>query len=867
MSDKFRKVIPIKITFADGEAPTSAKLNAGFNQVRNGTALLEKAIGDPWGQSGDTLLDTTPTQLPNLARVIGELKYLNPIVYRLKNTFVFIDHVGAKWEGKTEGYLVYPTSAVAPIGGVWATSVANEYDVDSTGDYWIDTSTGRFRTFDPIAGGNILAYTVDLTDANSSYPHYDQVLPSLIPDPRQATFTSLRVEDESGIGNGPFNIHLPPRRPLTLGSTDFASDNIRPERYPGSEDEVSVNYATTITGDKKYWQYATSGLDHEHYRYQFPKEIEDYLDLNPAVGTELPQGFMYLWDTNTDTLIEDVRFFVADNARNWVLEVTSDTFDFDTVATSNELEASYDSGLVLICPGASLTRSIWQLASAFHSHNHDKSINSDGAISHSSLNNVNPPTDIFADHNGRYPTGLNAWLPSRWANDEHTSLLSRAGSQTISARKRDSYNNAMLGHLLLANQSSSNYLDASLPNESYRLYFGDVTGPYIHGTDPHEITISGVLVAANNFIHLKTAAITNFNASIFDTGGFFPDAAGVDFWVAAYDTDGNILVGGGGYNEDFDSALFQRMELSWDAVPGADHYIAFYTGGLTRQSPALYTTSTTLTYSGESAGVTPVATGSFAAHSFTSTNAISNTVLTANQGIVALGSAVNGSAVTGTGQGSGSGIRGYGGSTNSSTGVYGISTATNGTGVTGYASGTGYGVRGLASGTAWSIGVYGGTNAGVVQVDTYGVYGIGHRGGAGVYGIGDQNTVSGIGNGVYGESGAAGGVGVYGKGAAVTDIVGVYGLGGSDGGTGVEGQGGASSGTGVIGTGGATTGVGVKGIGIGDHPDFEAAGSGAILLTPRASPPSYATKGMIYMDTDNSLYVYNGSSWKEIAVI
>jgi hypothetical protein len=38
----------------------------------------------------------------------------------------------------------------------------------------------------------------------------------------------------------------------------------------------------------------------------------------------------------------------------------------------------------------------------------------------------------------------------------------------------------------------------------------------------------------------------------------------------------------------------------------------------------------------------------------------------------------------------------------------------------------------------------------------------------------------------------------------------------------------------------------------------------AILLVPTASPPSSATEGTIYMDTDHHLYVHNGSIWVQL---
>jgi len=38
----------------------------------------------------------------------------------------------------------------------------------------------------------------------------------------------------------------------------------------------------------------------------------------------------------------------------------------------------------------------------------------------------------------------------------------------------------------------------------------------------------------------------------------------------------------------------------------------------------------------------------------------------------------------------------------------------------------------------------------------------------------------------------------------------------------------------------------------------------ALRLTPTANPPSGATEGMIYMDTDHHLYVHNGTTWVQL---
>lgn len=43
--------------------------------------------------------------------------------------------------------------------------------------------------------------------------------------------------------------------------------------------------------------------------------------------------------------------------------------------------------------------------------------------------------------------------------------------------------------------------------------------------------------------------------------------------------------------------------------------------------------------------------------------------------------------------------------------------------------------------------------------------------------------------------------------------------------------------------------------------------SAHIKLTPTADPPGSAAEGMLYADTDNKLYYYNGTTWKEVAFV
>jgi hypothetical protein len=515
MTDKLRKTQPTKITFADGEQPSSSKLNALADQSRNGSNIIERAVGDPWNQSGDSLLTSTPTQIPNISRMIGENKYLNPAIFPMSKTFLFREAIGTTYDGKTEGYLTFIPGATpsytarGTASGRFTTLKGNEQDVQSSGDFWIDPFTGRFRLNDPLTGGEILEYQVD---PQSHWSAGTEGLPGIIPDPRQTEFTSVRVEGT--IGAGPYYIHLPPRRPLnfTVSGLDYDGDVSRPDRYPKDvEIEHFVldesNQARVVPGGGSgkdghtgylYWQaenwggvFSTFALDDEYYRYSLPKEI---LDGTFSAGEEYPSGYMYLWNKTTGTIIEDVVFKKPSdgNPRKWVIEVESSEFDFTTTYVDPEdgeaesATAYNDSNLVLITCGSPLARSLWRLTSDFQNHRHGRNRVMDTVISHNSLIEMDPPVDDTAnEHYGRYPTYLGPWEASRWNNDPHDSLLSRAGSQSDPTRQRDQFNNAMLGNLILANADTAggeNYLDDTVPDNSFGIYFGDLTGASIVNT-------------------------------------------------------------------------------------------------------------------------------------------------------------------------------------------------------------------------------------------------------------------------------------------------------------------------------------------------------------------------------------------------
>lgn len=498
MVDKFRKTAPIKITFAQSEQPTAEKMSALSIQARNGLKLIEKAVGDIWNQSGDSLLHEYPLQISNLARIIGEQKYINPAIYPLQYTFKYKEVLGTKYRGYNYGYLKFKpktgsTFAAYNASGQFTTFCANEYDVDGTNEYFVSTTTGKWRTNEELVGGSeALEYQVDpsadwLSDA--------KIFPSIIPDPRHlgSTFTGCRLSKVSGH----YYLYLPPRRPIFFTSGYGSLVHGRPSQYPDDAD-IGLAYgneATTLDiNNLRYWQSDTvDAMAHKHYRYALPLEIYN-LHSSMGLGTEYPANTIYLWDQAEQTVLEGVVFRKPYDAgftdQPWVIEISSSNTELvlDDYLSSpdNESHAAYDStGLTLITCGNSITRSLYTLSMQFLQHKHDgSSAAMDTHIDHKTLAGHNPPKDSVYTHNGRYPSAIPAWPQSRYLNDDHTYLLSRTGSQGIGSTHRDENDNAMLGNLVIANSVANAggvFLDPTCANNSFKIAFGSNSGSYIRG--------------------------------------------------------------------------------------------------------------------------------------------------------------------------------------------------------------------------------------------------------------------------------------------------------------------------------------------------------------------------------------------------
>jgi hypothetical protein len=415
MADKLPSTQSLTLSFANGELPNADKLSALARQNKTGATIFENAIGDLWNQSNDSILSSYPLHIPNIARILGDSAYLNPAIFPTEYTFYWTDYGDTlKWDNLSgsiyRSYTSYPGlvsiteehpiateyTIVNPVPGAsanssWTNQVAREDEVITIGDYFIDGPTGKIVMYDNSGSDRAKASITTPVDF-SKWLIGTEILPSIIPDQRQLLFTSCRISKTGST----FYLHLPPRQllvfvnPSDVTTTDSPN---RPPKYPSQLDlnpqthppfitldvhAIGLNQASDIINPLVFLQDPTApALAHEHYRYRLPKEIRDTFD-SLAAGTTLPNGYMYLWNKNTNTIMDDVVFKKPTNESitdSWILEISSITFDFNTITTNDETEASYSSsGLILITPGASISAHIANLYKLILGHRHDRTI-------------------------------------------------------------------------------------------------------------------------------------------------------------------------------------------------------------------------------------------------------------------------------------------------------------------------------------------------------------------------------------------------------------------------------------------------------------------------------------------------------------
>jgi hypothetical protein len=529
MADKFRTVFTIPVTLAPGEQPTHTKLNSISAQSRNGLAILERAVGDLWNQSGDSVTSSFPNRIVNIARAMGDQSLLDarlPLPNFTGTSSVRIRELIDPSAGKSEITLSFlPVNDATLASSVQAlknsgssfytgSSVARSSLISDT--VWhVDTTSGKIylgRALHlTLNAGLYIEYNVAAADFPSDAATSSSF--SIIPHQSQLDWKGLKI---SSISAGKYFLTLPFRRPEIspsgLGKIPTDAGN-----------SASVGSPSVI----RYWGPPTSGYsftsgvsDTVFYRYSLPQPVLEMFN-TPVAGTLIPSGTIYLWDTTSNTIIEGVTLKIPESPMTlfssqvpWVIQAEGSTLDalFSgyTSSSSSEADTDYKSRFAVICVGSSLAEAVNELRTELAEGN--AGLGFRRRPSHKDLTDTQPKRDA-----NRHPTNF----PTTFLDgDDHPHLLSRLGSKASasSSLQRDRYNNGILGDLLiLSTGSSGNYQD--LTSNSNSIYFGSHSSVSPRVYSSPQLLVTAPSGPARNALVVESASLNVYDIIAFDKNG------------------------------------------------------------------------------------------------------------------------------------------------------------------------------------------------------------------------------------------------------------------------------------------------------------------------------------------------------------
>jgi hypothetical protein len=554
--DKFRRLYPLSANFAPGEMPTAAKMTALSTQAKASSDKLEFLVGDLWNAAGDIILSPTGSitanalHIPNLARAAGKMAALNAFMPghpSLSTSTSYVDAVGARYTGETQGYLTYvpraaPTSGNMILSGTFSPLIQGQFQTDpadilATGDWSVDVN-GKVYSYDPLPSALTFTYAPIIKPIVNSIAGAAEPGWNVIPDPStwSGAYAGLKVSfaNNTDTTNG-FHIWLPPRKALTgsrLVNTSPTSVAANVQASPDAGTLLAFQSTTAAAA-------LTNG---NHYRYNLPSEIT-----GGAANSQLPSGFLYIWDEQFGTVVDNLAYFTPANTAHSkfkvrvtgadAINVFGDTLGNGIITSdSTQLAADYISRFKIIAIGSSLAKAVSSLIIFAANHTH-KLTDGGTPIPHSQLDKLVTPvgsSDYPAD------TLVPTFNKSRWTNDDHTQYLHRGGSTDHDpTTQRDSSDNAIYNMLLIRDLAD---------NVTFR-----------------ELK----LIAANAYTQIKgfngIFQLTNQSASnpmgIYIGAGLFPDVA-----ITGTNVDTLSIRGGGATGvAQLVNAQFQKMFLGPDS--------------------------------------------------------------------------------------------------------------------------------------------------------------------------------------------------------------------------------------------------------------------------------------------------------------
>ncbi len=440
MADKFKDVNPNRASFVKGEQPTGLKFTQWALQTDNAFQELENAIGNMWG-SFLIENDISPILLNTLARGIGSLDYINPLIPHDVDVTGYV-------QGTTAGqrYLwldLFPNGS----GGTWLTASSDAAIVPGVG------SPGY------VADRTLLALAGDWTVVGRKI----------------YTYSTL-----NGAGDD-----------ITYNGTTGDGTGGTPEGDLGTFFSVIPHLKQLTEVENKACSVELKELSGEtYYEVVLPKYVVDYDGNTPIVGTdvqlklplqavltpgdEIPHGIVRLWDAG-DPVEITLAQPISDSARYYAVNDTTFHIYNATVEGFEGQSVGYivNTRYFVVTSGSSIAETLGKAWRRMFQHTHSPNDFIPG-VKHGELDDLEPNG---LDVNGSPLAWVHEYsTQSIIANNDHPNYLYREGYQLTDP---GTYYNAMVGDFCIASTVESGNLFKNITDDSWKIYFGDNTGPFI----------------------------------------------------------------------------------------------------------------------------------------------------------------------------------------------------------------------------------------------------------------------------------------------------------------------------------------------------------------------------------------------------
>lgn len=495
--DRMQDVFPIEFSFARGEQPHSEKLTKWAQLEELAFQRIVGAIGDPSdysvhvnASSSRYDLSWEKLQQTSLARFSGPSSIVSPMGNNLaepmgsitmkldsgRNSwrlgFPLIKAASASHVFTPQSYSTAITSidldadiSLEYFGGAtpvteMTTRKADIRDVEEDGDYHINYATGTVTTYTSLSADVnliIAADTLHFFSAGAPWTTHN-VIPDW-KDPSTAGVTVAYVSDAGGVYN----------YTITLPNVDKT-----PRTGTGSTYGAPYGFGTELES------YSAFTSPAEDSQYRFPMALL----VGAEAGDIVPEGFLYLYDNDTESIIPLTTFTLV--ASGSVVDPHSLAVAGPDLGIGSTVPSINSSRYRIITVGASLADQVSYLMSVVRDNCHVGL--SSGTTSATSLSYTSPLShdslvDRYSVANAPSVSGadnLYHFKESNYPTNSHPQYLHRSGYMENDHEGNDA--NAMRGHLVFCQYDDDNddYISKIAGGSQTHNTFGVVFGGSNH---------------------------------------------------------------------------------------------------------------------------------------------------------------------------------------------------------------------------------------------------------------------------------------------------------------------------------------------------------------------------------------------------